>query len=121
MRRRPWEVAFSPKHLSKHDVAVQGAIGLFIDGLLTPEQDTSATAARVANFTNAVSRFTFDVTGIVGFGRSFGATAREGETPHPALTNLRRAHAVLGSLRFVPWLLSLLLKILEAAATLPPF
>ncbi|KAK7992347.1 hypothetical protein PG988_001141 [Apiospora saccharicola] len=110
VRRRPWEVAFSPKHLSKHDAAVQEAIGLFIDGLLTPENDSTGTA-RVVDITNAVSRLTFDVTGIIGFGRSFGATAREGDAPHPALMDLRRAHAVLGTLRFVPWLLSLLLKI----------
>lgn len=101
VRRRPWEVAFSPKHLSKHDAAVQEAIGLFIDGLLAPENG-SADTARVVDITNAVSRLTFDVTGIVGFGRSFGATAHGGDGPHPALTDLRKAHAVLGSLRFVP-------------------
>ncbi|KAK7932274.1 hypothetical protein PG985_002986 [Apiospora marii] len=120
VRRRPWEVAFSPKHLSKHDAAVQEAIGLFIDGLITPDSDRAGTA-RVVDITNAVSRLTFDVTGIVGFGRSFGATTREGDRPHPALMNLRKAHAVLGSLRFVPWLLSLLLKIPGAGGNFAPF
>ncbi|KAK8069972.1 hypothetical protein PG994_006588 [Apiospora phragmitis] len=120
VRRRPWEIAFSPKHLSKHDGAVQDAIGLFIDRL-TPDQDSAAAAARVVDITDAVSPLTFDVTGIIGFGHSFGATARERDGPHPALAALRKAHAVLGSLRFVPWLLSLLLKIPGGGGDFAPF
>ncbi|KAK7943504.1 uncharacterized protein PG986_012617 [Apiospora aurea] len=119
-RRRPWELAFSPKHLSKHDAAVQEAIGLFIDRLLTPGHD-NARETRMIDTTDAVSRLTFDVTGIVGFGHSFGATTRVGDGPHPALADLRKAHAVLGSLRFVPWLLSLLLKIPGAGGDFAPF
>ncbi|KAK8085661.1 hypothetical protein PG997_006932 [Apiospora hydei] len=119
VRRRPWELAFSPKHLSKHDAAVQEAIELFIDRL-TPEHD-SATETRIVDITDVISRLTFDVTGIVGFGHSFGATARVGDGPHPALADLRKAHAVLGSMRFVPWLLSLLLKVPGAGGDFAPF
>ncbi|KAK8117224.1 uncharacterized protein PG998_005505 [Apiospora kogelbergensis] len=108
VRRRPWEVAFSPKHLSKQDAVVQQAIGLFIDRLAV---DSASAAHAAVNITDAISRLTFDVTGIIGFGHSFGATTRAGDKPHPALTDLRKAHAVLGTLRFVPWLLSLLLKV----------
>ncbi|KAK8044222.1 hypothetical protein PG993_004246 [Apiospora rasikravindrae] len=89
IRRRPWELAFSPKHLSKHDAAMQEAIGLFIDRLLTLEpDDSSAAGARVVDVTDAVSRLTFDVTGIVGFGHSFGATVSEGEWTAPGAGGL---------------------------------
>ncbi|KAK6854682.1 hypothetical protein PG990_008145 [Apiospora arundinis] len=118
VRRRPWEIAFSPKHLSKHDAAVQDAIGLFVDRLASDSASATNTAV---NVTDAVSGLTFDVTGIIGFGHSFGATMRAGNEPHPALIALRKAHAVLASLRFVPWLLSLLLKIPGGGGDFAPF
>ncbi|KAI0126269.1 cytochrome P450 [Xylariales sp. AK1849] len=102
VRRRPWELAFSPTQMVRHDVAIQDTIGLWLSQLPTEKP---------VDITAAVSRVTFDVMGVVGFGRAFGAVEgyKEGEgEEHPALKALRSAHAVLGSLRFVPWLMNLL-------------
>ncbi|KAK9422863.1 hypothetical protein SUNI508_04530 [Seiridium unicorne] len=108
-RRRPWEQAFSTQSLEKFDDDIQEIIGIFIQQ--TKEQETIDVPA-------AMGRTSFDVMGLVGFGRSFDNTIQG--VAHPALVAMRKAHYVLGSLRWVPWLM-LMLSHLPGGSDFVPF
>ncbi|KAI0126220.1 cytochrome P450 [Xylariales sp. AK1849] len=107
-RRRPWERGFSPKSLQGFDERIQRLISLFLTRL-----------SGTVNVTELDSHLLFDTMGVVGFSRDFGNLSRG--TTHPALITLEDSTPIFGRLRFVPWLLNMLLAIPGAAGGLDPF
>jgi cytochrome P450 len=98
-RRRPWELAFSTPALDKFDRAIQEVISIFL-------QKTKDRKGDPVEITSTISRLSFDIMGLVGYGYTFENTAKE--ISHPGLLAMRKAHAMFGQLRWAPWLMTML-------------
>lgn len=80
---------------------MQSMITLFLERLSAPEQ-----LGKPVNVTEWVSYLSYDIMGIVGYGKDFGNLRTS--TEHAAVTGLRGAMKVFGVLRQVPWLANFL-------------
>ncbi|KAH8194127.1 hypothetical protein TruAng_011709 [Truncatella angustata] len=109
-RRRPWELGFSERSIERFDPDVQEIIGIFLQ---------QAEEQEVVSVPAAMGRLSFDITGLVGFGRSFESSSRQ--VAHPGLVAMRKAHYVLGSLRWMPWLMYFLSKLPGGGSDFVPF
>lgn len=98
-RRRPWEQAFSTPVMDKFDRGIQEVISIFVQNVRNRQGDP-------VDVPKEVGRLTFDIMGLVGYGHTFEGTARE--ITHPGLVSMRKAHYMLGRLRWTPWLMDFL-------------
>ncbi|GME35797.1 Cytochrome P450 [Neofusicoccum parvum] len=98
-RRRPWEMAVTMKELTKYDAEMQRTIGLFLDQI-------SCERGQRINITDRIAWLTYDLMGVIGFGKDFGNLRSAKESP--AIKGLRTAMASMGILFPVPWLTNVL-------------
>lgn len=109
-RRRPWEQAFNTQSLDKFDDGIQDVISIYLQ---------QAKEQGVMDVPAIMGRVSFDIMGLCGYGKTFDATAK-GEA-HPGLVSMRKAHYVLGSLRWMPWLMNMLADLPGGGSDFVPF
>jgi cytochrome P450 family 628 len=76
------------------------------------EKSIRASAGKSINFSERITRYSFDVMSDLSFGHSFDGLASE--KTHWAITSIRESNAALGILGPVPWLIHLMTKLPDA-------
>ncbi|OJD28825.1 cytochrome p450 [Diplodia corticola] len=98
-RRKPWEKGLSLTEVAKYDADMQATIGLFLDQI-------ACDRGQRINATQWIAMLTYDLMGVVAFGKDFGSLHATKE--NPAIKGLRESRRALGVLFPVPWLINML-------------
>lgn len=113
-RRRPWEMSMTIQQIAKYDAPMQSIISLFLERIAAPEQ-----VGKPINITELVSWLSYDIMGIIGFGKEFGNLRTTHE--HAAVKGLRETMVAFGTLRQLPWLANFLSHFPGGDGAMGPF
>ncbi|KAF2141924.1 uncharacterized protein K452DRAFT_249623, partial [Aplosporella prunicola CBS 121167] len=111
-RRRGWNIPLTPQQISIYDDSIHSVVSIFLERI-------AETAGKPTNITEWNSWLSYDIMGIVGYGKDFGNLRNNKE--HNAIKLLRESVAVLGFFKQVPWLGNLLVHIPGGLGALEPF
>ncbi|EKG20870.1 Glycosyl hydrolase 92 [Macrophomina phaseolina MS6] len=113
LRRKPWEMALSNKAIGAYDGRMQETIGTFLSIL-------SQSSDKPINVTELMAYLSYDLMGVVGFGKDFGQLAGGG-VEHWAVKALRAQQLFFGLLKPIPWLVNAAARIPGADRAVAPF
>ncbi|OCL07514.1 putative benzoate 4-monooxygenase cytochrome P450, partial [Glonium stellatum] len=98
-RRKAWDRSLSTKALSIYEPQIKSKTDFFIKQL-------DARAGKPVDVTAWSMLFSFDIMGVVGFGKDFNNLTSGNE--HPAIRAVHEHIAFLGVMSNIPWLLNLI-------------
>ncbi|KAH7050102.1 putative cytochrome P450 [Macrophomina phaseolina] len=113
LRRKPWEMALSNKAIGAYDGRMQETISTFLSIL-------SQSSDKPINVTELMAYLSYDLMGVVGFGKDFGQLAGGG-VEHWAVKALRAQQLFFGLLKPIPWLVNAAARIPGADRAVAPF
>lgn len=93
---------------------MQSIISLFLQRIAAPDQ-----VGKPINITELVSWLSYDIMGIIGFGKDFGNLRTTHE--HAAVKGLRETMVAFGTLRQLPWLANFLSHFPGGDGAMGPF
>ncbi|KAL4801865.1 cytochrome P450 [Aspergillus unguis] len=110
-RRKAWDRGFNLKALASYEPRVRGKVDLLISRLESQGEEIDITTWAMF--------LSFDIMGVVGFGKEFNNLVTGVE--HPGIKAVHDHMAMLGTMGHIPWLLNLISHIPGATAGMTGF